>query len=150
MSKRIHVAVSSVGILAAMVGLTACGGSATGSSAGASGSGAASSGTAGPGGGNNPFASTAVQACLKAAGIAVPTGGAGGARPSGTGARPSGARPSGAVPSGGTRPSGAPTGGGFPGGAANSTQSAKIQAALKACGLTLSAGPAQPSASATG
>jgi hypothetical protein len=80
-----------------------------------------------------------VQACLKAAGIAIPTLAA---RPSGSFTRPSGSftRPSGSFtrPSGSfTRPSGA-GGGGFFG--TDSAEGTQIQAALKACGITLPTG----------
>jgi hypothetical protein len=136
-------------LVAALLGagtLAACGGSGSSSGTSTSTSSAASGSAAA--GGAGLFSSAAVQTCLKAAGITVPTGGA---RPSGSaglGELPSGVRPSGARPSGGSgmpsgaRPSGA--GGGF-GGADN----AKIQAALKACGITLptrSGAAAAPSA----
>lgn len=93
------------------------------------------------------------QACLKAAGITMPTGIT---RPSGF---PSGARPSG-VPSGfptsfpsGARPSGFPTSfpsgappSGFPGGGSGGggQQFQEIQQALAACGITLSPPTGQP------
>jgi hypothetical protein len=91
----------------------------------------------------NPFDDPTVAACLKAAGITVPTFAAPtgsftrgtGARPSGSFTRPTGARPSGSF----TRPSGAD--GGF-GGGAFGTDSTEIQAALKACGITLPTGGA--------
>ena len=87
----------------------------------------------GPGGGPGGADFAAIQACLKAAGIAVPTPN-GSARPSG------GARPSGTDvprPSGSARPSGG-RGGGFGGG--GMFESAEAQAALKACGLTVPTG----------
>ena len=91
-----------------------------------SGSAAASTPTSGPSaptGGNL----TAVQECLKAAGITLPSAPAGGSFPAGAspqpgGSRPAGGFPSGAVPSGGL------------GGAFNNPQA---QEALKACGITL-------------
>ncbi len=70
---------------------------------------------------------SAVQECLKAAGITLPSAPAGGSFPAGgspppAGARPTGGFPSGAIPSGG------------PGGAFNNPQA---QEALKACGITV-------------
>jgi hypothetical protein len=84
-----------------------------------------------------------MQACLTAAGIAVPTPN-GSARPSG-GPRPSGTF-NGTPPTDGTRPSGAAGRGGLGG----LFQSAEAQAALKACGITIpTGGGARPSATAT-
>jgi hypothetical protein len=137
-------------IVLTVVGVAACGGgsskSAAGSTASASTSPAASAASASAGGSGdaggrqNPYADPTVQACLKAAGIAVPT--FGGNRPSGAG---TGERPSG-FPSGTfSRPSGAPTGsftrgagggaGGF--GGTDSPEFQQIQQALTACGITL-------------
>ena len=72
---------------------------------------------------------SAVQQCLKAAGVTLPSApaGAGGSFPAGAsplpgGSRPAGGFPSGAIPSGGA------------GGAFNNPQ---IQEALKACGITM-------------
>jgi hypothetical protein len=128
---------SVVGVLAAAT-LTGCGGGSSSSSTGTPQAGAPSGG---PGGfGINTAQQKKIQQCLKAAGLAssfpsgrpsgFPSGGANGTPPSGV---PSGA-PSG-FPSGG--PSGGPGGGAF-----NNPQ---IQAALKACGITL---PQRPTASA--
>lgn len=111
-------------LLAVVLGLGACGGSddaapASGSSAGAAPSDA-------PGGGGQQMQQ--VQACLKAAGIDVPTPSA---FPSGM---PSGGPPTG-MPSG--MPSGGP-GGGRPGGVDFNDK--KVQAALKACGISVPTG----------
>ena len=72
---------------------------------------------------------SAVQQCLQAAGITLPSAPAGGSFPAGAslpagGARPTGGFPSGAIPSG--------VAGG--GGAFNNSQ---VQEALKACGISL-------------
>ena len=110
------------------------------------------SGSARPGNGN-PFGQILndpqAQACLKAAGITLPTTIG---RPSGfpTGGRPSGF-PTGQRPSGvptnfptsfpsGQRPTGFPGGGGAGGG----QQFQAIQQALTACGITLSPPTGQP------
>lgn len=122
--------------------LAACGGSsdATATPAAAA---TGSPGANGQGGGFGGADFAAIQTCLKAAGIAVPTAmPSGGARPSGS-ARPSG---NGTPPANGVRPSGAPGGGGGGG----MFQSAEAQAALKACGITVPTGRgARPSATAT-
>jgi hypothetical protein len=70
---------------------------------------------------------SAVQQCLKAAGITLPSAPAGGSFPAGAspqpgGSRPAGGFPSGAIPSGGL------------GGAFNNPQA---QEALRACGITV-------------
>jgi hypothetical protein len=132
-------------IVATAAGVVACGGgsgsSTTTTSAAASSSAAVSSSASGGRGARaNPFADASVQACLKAAGIAVPTFAG---RPSGSFTRPRGSftRPSGSFtrPSGSfTRPSGVGGGGGFFG--TDSAEGAQIQAALKACGITLPTG----------
>ena len=116
------------------VALVACGGSSGSakSSPSSTPSAAASASGAARGGGGDLrtlYSDPQVQACLKAAGITIPS----------FSARPSGARPSGAPT--GERPtnfpSGArPSGSGFPGGQANG-EFAKIQAALKACGIAV-------------
>jgi hypothetical protein len=119
--------------------LTACGGSggAATSTASATSSTASSASGAANAGGGDFLQDPQVQACLKAAGISVPTGA--GSRP--TGSFPSGARPSGSFtgqpPSG--LPSGIPSGAGGAGGGFGA-QATEIQAALKACGITVSAG----------
>ncbi len=121
-------------------GLVACGGSSKSSttSATTSATAAAGSGTADAGRGfGGQFDSPAIQTCLKAAGITIPTRAAG-AVPSGSFTRPSGTftRPSGGFT--GPRPSGSfPGRGGFGG---NSAEATKIQQALKACGITLPTG----------
>jgi hypothetical protein len=116
--------------------LVACGGGSSGSTAAASTPDASATGA--PGGADRAggFDFTKAQACLKAAGIAVPTGN-GGPRPSGSG----GAIPSGAA---GIRPSGAAGG---PGG--GMFDSAAAQAALKACGITVPAGGGRPTVTPT-
>jgi hypothetical protein len=129
-------------LLSAVVGLAACGGgtsatsaSSTPAAASPSSSSTAAAGSA-PAGRENPYANPTVQACLQAAGIAIPTfaGRPSGARPSGSFTRPSGSF---------TRPTGVPTGsftrgagGGF-GGGVNSAELQKIQQALAACGISL-------------
>jgi hypothetical protein len=160
MTFHIRPAVIAGAVLAGVVGIAACGGGSSNTAASASATPSAtatSSAPAGIGGArNNPYANPTVQACLKAAGIAVPTFAAG-ARPSGSFTRPSGSftRPSGSF----TRPSGSFTrgagGGGF-GGGTDSPEFQKIQQALTACGITLptfsrgaGGGGGAPSASAT-
>lgn len=124
--------------------LAACGGSGSSSGTSTSTSSAASDGTA-PGGAGL-FSSAAVQTCLKAAGIAVPTGGARPSGSAGAGEVPSGIHPSDApAPGGGAMPSGTRPAGGGLGGA----DSAKVEAALKACGITMPA-PGGAAASAPG
>jgi hypothetical protein len=163
MTFHIRPAVIAGAVLAGVVGIAACGGGSSNTAASASATPSATAtssapaGTGGAGGArNNPYANPTVQACLKAAGIAVPTFAAG-ARPSGSFTRPSGSftRPSGSF----TRPSGSFTrgagGGGF-GGGTDSPEFQKIQQALTACGITLptfsrgaGGGGGAPSASAT-
>jgi hypothetical protein len=120
--------------------LAACGGSSSTASTTPS---AAATGAPGGGGGANNADFAKIQACLKAAGITV-TMPSGGARP------PGGARPSGTAQ---PRPSGSAGAGGGPGGGGGMFSSAKAQAAIKACGLTVPTGGgrggAQPTASAT-
>ena len=90
-----------------------------------------------------------IQACLKAAGIEVPTpSGAPSGMPSdGAGGGPGGGTPPSGMPSG-AAPSGAPSGGpgGGPGGRRGGVDLSdkKVQAALKACGITVPT--ARPSA----
>jgi hypothetical protein len=129
---------------ALLLTLAACGGSgdaAATPSGSATGSPGANGNGQGGGFGGADFA--AMQTCLKAAGIAVPTGmPSGGARPSGS-ARPSG---NGTPPADGVRPSG---GAGF-GGGGGMFQSKEAQAALKACGITVPTGRGtRPSSTAT-
>jgi hypothetical protein len=151
-----------VASLLALAGvLAACGGGSSTSTSATSATPTSSSPTssAAPGagrggqGGQALFNNPAVTTCLKAAGITLPARPSGSfTRPSGTFTRPSGgfSRPSGGFtrPSG-ARPSGARSGGGFFG---DSAQTQQIQAALKACGITLPSGrpsAAAPSGSAT-
>jgi hypothetical protein len=149
-SRRIHPAATA--LLITSVLLAGCGGgsgsasgAATSTAASTASSGRPSGGAGGAFGGPGGFDAATLQkitACLSAAGISVPsfsarpipTGTAGGARPTG-------------LPSGGP-PSGAPTGGqgGGPGGLFGS---AAAQAALKACGITVPTGRPAPSAAAT-
>ena len=121
-------------VVLATLGLTACGGSsATPAAAPATTTAAAPSAApagAGAGARSELFADPKVQQCLQAAGIKMPQG-----RPSGT-PRPSGA----------PRPSGVQGYGGQTG--AGSAEMQKIQAALKACGITLPARPARSAAPA--
>jgi len=139
------------------IALTACGGSGAATPASSAtpaptSSASASPGTAGARGGFNSALQQQIQACLKAAGIAVPTAGTRGIRPSGApgAGMPSGApgagmpsgAPGGGMPSG--RPSGAP-GGGYGGFA----MSAEAQTALKACGITIPTGRGAGAATAT-
>jgi hypothetical protein len=140
MTRPIRAAVLGLALTLGTAGLAACtggGSAATASSSTAPSASGSASASAARGFGGGVFASAKVQACLKAAGITVPTGGRAGGFPSGS--RPSGSFPSGSRPSfprpSGSRPSGA--GGGFGG---NSAESQKIQAALKACGITLPTG----------
>ena len=128
---RTVLACSAVALSA--TGLSACGGSSTTAKSSASSTASAvasSSGATRGGAGANLrelYTEPQVQACLKAAGITVPT----------FSARPSGARPSNL--SSGERPTNFPTGArpsgsGFPGAGGDFT---KIEAALKACGIAV-------------
>ena len=129
------------------VSLAACGGSSstTGAAAGATPN---ASATGAPGGGRGGMGGAdfaKIQACLKAAGIAVPT--ATGSRAP----RPSGSfTPNGTPPSNGVRPSGgAGQGGGRGGFGGGMFNSPEAQAALKACGITVPTGGARPNGTAT-
>lgn len=147
MNRRVQLLLTTLTVALSLAGLAACSsGSSKAASSTASGTSAptpTASAAAGRGGGR--FDSPAVRACLKNAGITLPTGTRrsfpSGSRPSGS--FPSGGRPSGSFPSG-ARPSG---GGGLFG---NSAQAKKIQIALKACGITLPSGGnrSRPSGSA--
>ena len=131
MNRPIRAAALGLALTLGTAGLAACsggGGKTTASSSPSASASASASATRGFGGGL--FGSAKVQTCLKAAGITVPSGRA---FPSGSRSRPSGTFPSGSRPSF-SRPSGA---GGFGG---NSAEGQKIQAALKACGITLPTG----------
>jgi hypothetical protein len=115
-----------------LLALAACGGSSDAASTPSS-SATGSPGANGPGGGFGGVDMTAIQACLKAAGIDLPTP-SGGVGPSGQ-PRPTGSF-NGTPPADGVPPSGAP-GGGAGGGM---FESAEVQAALKACGITVPTG----------
>ncbi|MGX7679889.1 hypothetical protein ACSMXN_13440 [Jatrophihabitans sp. DSM 45814] len=153
---RNKIAVPAV-LLTSLLGsgvLAACSSSSSKSPAAASSAASTSRGAGQGRGGAGFFANAQVQACLKAAGISIPSAGA---RPSGSFNRPSGrptgtfSRPPGGFRSG-ARPSGVrPSGGGF--GAFGGAEGTKIQAALKACGIALPsrpAGGATPSATPSG
>jgi hypothetical protein len=140
MSSRVNLsrraAVGAATTLVAALALAGCGSSSTttpSSSPASASPGASSNGSQGRGqaGGQNGAALAKIQACLTAAGIAVPS------RPSG--APNAGTRPSGA-PS--TRPSGAA--GGRPGGIGSVLNTAAAKAALKACGLSVPSGQPSP------
>jgi hypothetical protein len=129
--------VGAAAIALATFSLAACGGSAASSKSSPTASASASSSASGADGGGAAglrqlYSDPQVQACLKAAGIAVPTFSArpSGERPSNF---PSGTRPS-TFPSG-ARPSGA-RGSGFDTGQA-SGELTKIDDALKACGIAV-------------
>jgi hypothetical protein len=137
-------------VVSTAVGVVACGGgssstSASSSAAATTSAAASSSSSRGrAAGAANPFADPTVAACLKAAGIAVPSF----TRPSGSFTRPSGSftRPSGSF----TRPSGSftrPAGGGF---GTDTAAAQEIQQALKACGITLPTGRGGAGAGGTG
>ena len=143
MLKIIRLAVVPVAVLA----LAACSGS-SGSSPSTSSVTPAAAPTGSPGsgaggrGGFGGFDFQAAQACLKAAGISVPTpsGGFPTARPSGV--------PSGQRPTNFPRPSGTGRFRNGNGGLRGVFQSKQAQAALKACGITLPTGGPRPTASA--
>ena len=140
-SRRNAVTVAALGPVLAL-SLVACGGGSSGTTAGVTPSGNATGAPGGQGGGGFGGADfTKIQACLKAAGIALPTR-SGFPRPSGSFSRPSGTafpRPSG---------SGGP-GGGFGGGRGGGAMFSdpQVQAALTACGITVPTG--RPTASPT-
>jgi hypothetical protein len=120
------------------VSLVACGGGSSNSATPASTPNpSASGGPGGTRGGFNGADFTKIEACLKAAGIAVPTR-SGFPRPSGSFSprpRPSGVRPS---------------GGNFRGGGERGIfNSPQAQAALKACGITIPTGGPRPNATPT-
>jgi hypothetical protein len=120
------------------VSLAACGGSSSTGSATPAGATPDANATGAPGGrgfGGADF--TKIQACLKAAGVTLPTG-TRGPRPSGS-FTPNGTPPSGAVRPSGVRPSGGFGGGrgGFGGGMFNTPA---VKAALAACGITVPTG----------
>jgi hypothetical protein len=119
--------------------LAACGGGGDGTTTGAPTSAAGAEGGArgGPGFGGADFQK--IQECLSAAGISLPT-------PSGGFRTPGGTPPSGGPQ--GTPPSGAPRdgGGGFGGGRFADPE---VQAALKACGITVPTGRPRPSGTAS-
>ena len=120
-----------------LLALTACGGSSGGTATPAAAA-TGSPGANGQGGGFGGADFTAIQNCLSAAGISLPTPSG---RPSGA-ARPSGTF-NGTPPTDGARPSGAARAGG------GLFQSAEVQAALKACGIAVPTGRgARPTATA--
>jgi hypothetical protein len=134
-----------------VVALAGCGGSsgtATPASAPTSAPAGAGGPTGAPGaGGGRRFGADfqAIQACLTAAGISLPTPTRTFSRPTGTFARPTGVRPTGVRPSGGFR-DGRGQGGAF----GQVFRDPKAQAALKACGITLPTGrPGGPRPGAT-
>ena len=143
MPRRTRLVLSAASVLIAGLSLTACGGGtkAASSTTSPSRSSSASSTATGRRGGAGLFASAQVQQCLKAAGITIPTP---------TGTRPN--RPSGSFTPG-TRPTGSFTrgAGGFGGGffGTDPAQAQAIQAALKACGITLPTGR-RPGSSSSG
>jgi len=126
-------ALLTAGLLAGCAGGSATGGSASGAAGAAPTPTGQSAAPGGPGGAQAQQRFTAIRSCLQAAGIAVPT-------PSGS--RRSFTRTPGVTPS--PRPSGS---GGFRrGGFGGMFADPKVQAALKACGLTLpSPGGRRPS-----
>lgn len=136
MIKIVRIALVPMAVLA----LAACGGGSDSSSGTAAPS---ATPTGAPGGGFGGVDFQAVQTCLKAAGISVPT--------------PSGGFPTGRPsnrPSGGTRPTDMPRpsgtggpGGGQRGGMGQVFRSKEAQTALKACGITIPTG--RPTAAAT-
>jgi hypothetical protein len=124
------------GVLLCMVGLSACGSSGTTATP----SGAASGGGGAAAGGAQAIALTATQkSCLKKAGVTLPAGGRGGP---GGGTRPAGAPPSGGAGASASTPAGPPRARGTGGRGGMSTAArSKLQAAAKACGVTLAARP---------
>ncbi len=141
-SRRKTVTVVALGPVLAL-SLVACGGGSSGTTSAAAtpsgnATGAPGGGQRGGGFGGADF--TKIQACLKAAGIALPTRSAF-PRPSGSFTRPSGT----AFP----RPSGSAGAGGFGGGRGGGGMftDPQVQAALKACGITVPTG--RPTASPT-
>ena len=129
--RRAHVAAGSVVLLGLTLGLSACGGSGSTAPASSPSASATAGGALGGQGAQGGQQMQQIQACLKAAGITVtrpsgpPDGGAGGGTP------PSGR------PSRGAAPSGAPSGGPGGGRGGINFDDAKVQAALKACGITV-------------
>jgi hypothetical protein len=139
-SRTTRLTVAALGPVLA-VSLAACGGSSSAGSATPAAATPNANATGAPGGGRGFGGAdfTKIQACLKAAGINLPTGTrfprpSGSFTPRGTppsgGVRPSGVRPSGGFGGGGGR------GGGF-GGEFNTPQ---VKAALAACGITVPTG----------
>lgn len=131
MSLRVlRPALSLAAVALTTVGLTACGSSSTSTSTTPAATGTPSAAGQGPGG----IDLAAIQKCLSAAGISMPSG-----MPTGPSGMPTGTpsgMPSGtpsAMPSG--RPSGIPSG--APTGMLNDP---KVQAALKACGISMPTG----------
>lgn len=132
MATRTHYVIGIGAMLVVVASLTACGGSTKPAASATSAAASASASPPAAAGGGNFLQSTQVQACLKAAGISIPTR---------SGTRPTGSFPSGTRPTG-ERPTGTPSGGAGAGGAGGGfgAESTEIQAALKACGITLPTG----------
>ena len=145
-SRTTRITVAALGPVLA-VGLAACGGSSSTATPVAATPNANATGAPGGGGGFGGADFTKIQACLKAAGIDLPTG-TRGPRPSGS-FTPNGTPPSGGVRPSGVRPSGGfggGRGGGFGGGMFNTPA---VKAALTACGITVPTGGGGPRPSAT-
>jgi hypothetical protein len=148
---RSRRAVAAVPVLLLVLALAGCGGSSGSASSGSASAATATSrpadtGAAPGGGPAGGIDFTAIQACLTAAGISVPVSSgrpAGGTPPSGT-AQPNPTPPAGAMPNG-TPPTGAAADLGRGPGAALFS-SAKVKAALAACGITLPTGGPRPGA----
>jgi hypothetical protein len=119
--------------------LSACGGGGGGTTTAAPTSAGSAAGGAGGGPGFGGADFQKIQECLTAAGITLPT-------PSGTFRPPTGTPPSGGPD--GTPPSGAPRDGGrgFGGGRFADPE---VQAALKACGITVPTGRPRPTGTAS-
>lgn len=129
--RRAPIRLAALGFtVVAALGLTACGSSSSAEPAATE-----SAAPGGPGGGFGGADFQKITACLKAAGIDVPDlpSGMPSNRPSGMPSGMPSDRPSG-------RPSGAPSG--FPGGGRGGIDfsDAKVNAALKACGITVPTG----------
>jgi hypothetical protein len=117
---------------AASLTLAACGSSSATSATGTRAAGSSTTGTAGAA--TRRGMTAQAQACLKQQGVTVPS-------------RPAGADGAGGPPQNGSgRPAGAPEGGGGGGFGATMTdaQRAKLQAAMKTCGVSFGAGRGAP------
>jgi hypothetical protein len=126
--------------------LVACGGGSSGSTTAASTSTPNASATGAPGTAGAGRAGVAgadftkIQACLSAAGISLPTR-SGAPRASGAAG--------GTPPSGAVRPTGGTGGGNGAGAGGGLFASAQVQAALKACGITVPTGGGRPTVTPT-